>query len=107
MSNATAPEISIGTGFFFGILTFVAGILMGLHEPLWVQALIWIGACCLMSSWFIRGLELGAICYVIPFFLGTIGIIIGDISYMIQTDVEVWNIISGWFSISSDLFIVK
>jgi len=101
MSNATAPEISIGTGFFFGILTFIAGILMGLHEPLWIQALIWTIAFCIMSSWFIRGLELGAMCYMIPFFFGTIGIIIGNISYIIQADVEVWNTIVGWFSIFS------
>lgn len=94
-------------GFFFGIMTFVAGILMGLQEPLWIQAIIWIGACCLMSSWVIGGLEIGALPYAVMFFFGTIGIIIGDISYMVQTNVEVWSTISSWFSISSDSFIIK
>ena len=107
MCKSTTLKISMGMGFFFGIITFVAGILMGLQEPLWVQATIWIGACCIMSSWVLGGLELGAMPYAVIFFFGTIGIIIGDISYMVQTNVEAWNTITGWFSLSTDMFTVK
>ncbi len=107
MSHPTAPEIGMGAGFVFGAITFVVGILAGIHEPLWLQFLFVVAGAFLLNSWYISGLELGALVYVFIYVLGIIGLIVGDISYMIQTDVEVWDTLTGWLTFSTDAFIVK
>ena len=107
MSNGSAPEISMGFGLFLGVVSFIVTLLVGIHEPLWIQGCVVVGLFIFMNSWYINSLELGALAYLPFFVFGLIGLIVGNISYMIQTDVEVWNTITGWFSVSMDMFIVK
>ena len=99
--SSGAPEIGIGTGVFLGVISFIVGILIGIHEPLWIQGATAVALCLFMSSWYVGSLELGALAYLPLVVFGIIGILVGDISYIIQTDVPVWDTITGWFSVFS------
>lgn len=107
MSRGGAPEIGMGFGLFLGVISFIVGLLVGIHEPLWIQGCAVVGLCLFMNSYYVGSLELGALAYLPLTVFGIIGIIIGDISYIIQTDVQVWDTIGGWFTFSFDAFDVK
>lgn len=72
-------------GFFIAILAII-GIAVGTAAPLWAQTLALLVYGMYMMTEKVRRMEMD---WLIPFFYGLaffIGVIIGDISYLIQTD---------------------
>jgi hypothetical protein len=82
------PEIGAGAALFFASIAFAGGIIIGTQLPLWVQGILLIAVILLNRSWAVRGLEIGAIAYFVIGMALIGGMVVGDISYFIQTGME-------------------
>jgi hypothetical protein len=90
------PEIGINVAYGISIIAFFAGVIMGTQLTVLTQGLLIIAVVIFNKSWAVRGLELGAIAYIIISVVFVAGIIIGDVSYLFQTgfNIGTFNILS-------------
>ena len=70
------------------LISFFIGIIIGTQSPLWIQGLIVVILIIFTNSDAVRSHELGAISYIFISFATIVGMLIGDISYFVQTNVE-------------------
>ena len=83
------PEIGIGTALFIAAIAFVGGIIVGTQAPLWIQLIVLVVIVLWLNSWSVGALELGALAYMFIGVAMIAGMVVGDISYVIQMDGEV------------------
>lgn len=72
--------------FWLSVIFFIIGILVGTHMSIWAQIAFIVGWCFFLNTPAVKELEMGVFAYVTIFICFIIGIIIGDISYFVQTD---------------------
>lgn len=78
---------------FLIMLPFIGGIITGTQVLLWVQGIIAVCIIIYLNSDRVNRLELAGFLIVIPGIIFTVGMVIGDISWLIQTGaLSEWNI---------------
>lgn len=82
------PEISPGEGIFFGIIALIGGVIIGTQAPLWIQGILFVGVIVLLRSWLVRQLEIGALAYWTIGAAFIAGMVVGDISYVMQIGIQ-------------------
>ncbi len=81
-----APEIGERATGLGMILAFIAGIVLGTNISLLWQLGIIVVSIVALNTWFFRSLEIGALAYNAIFMAMVIGMLFGDVSYLVQTD---------------------